>query len=164
MKADAIVYTSKTGFTEEYAKLLGEKTGLPVYSLNKSGLLGKDSKVIYLGWIMASHISGYERAAGSFILSAVCGVGLADTGTKVDEVRNATKVPDSIPVYTLKGGYSSKKLKGINKLIMKFLAKGLEGKKDRTPEDEEFLRLITTDADYVSEDNLSEILSAIERE
>ena len=66
MKADAIVYTSKTGFTEEYAKLLGEKTGLPVYSLNKSGLLGKDSKVIYLGWIHAS-ISFTKRGSAPTI-------------------------------------------------------------------------------------------------
>lgn len=31
--AKAIVYTSNTGYTEEYARLLGEETGLPVYSL-----------------------------------------------------------------------------------------------------------------------------------
>ena len=30
---DAIVYTSNTGHTEKYAKILGEKTDLPVFSL-----------------------------------------------------------------------------------------------------------------------------------
>lgn len=164
MKADAIVYTSKTGFTEKYALLLAEKTGLPVYTLKKSGILPKTARVIYLGWIMASHVSGYERAAGSFILSAVCGVGLGETGTKVDEIRAASKIPDNIPLFTLKGGYCAAKQKGINKLIMKGLAKGLSGKENRTPDEEEMLRLITNDGDYVSEDNLSEILSAIERE
>ena len=33
MKPNAIVYTSSTGFTRQYAFLLGEQTGLPVYSL-----------------------------------------------------------------------------------------------------------------------------------
>ena len=33
MNANSIVYTSNTGYTAEYARLLGEKTGLPVYSL-----------------------------------------------------------------------------------------------------------------------------------
>lgn len=164
MKADAIVYTSKTGFTEKYALLLAEKTGLPVYPLKKSGILGKNARVIYLGWIMASHISGYEKAAGSFLLSAVCAVGLGETGTKKDEVRAATKIPDNIPLFTLKGGYCAAKQKGINKLIMKGLAKGLSGKENRTPDEEEMLRLITSDGDYVSEDNLSELISAIEKE
>ena len=31
MKPTAIVYTSNTGFTAEYAALLGQATGLPVY-------------------------------------------------------------------------------------------------------------------------------------
>ena len=33
---DAIVYTSNTGFTEKYAKLLGGKLFLPVYSLEEA--------------------------------------------------------------------------------------------------------------------------------
>lgn len=36
MKPNAIVYTSNTGFTEQYARLLGEKTGLPVYPLSEA--------------------------------------------------------------------------------------------------------------------------------
>ena len=30
---DAIIYTTNTGSTEQYAKLLAQKTGLPTYSL-----------------------------------------------------------------------------------------------------------------------------------
>ena len=32
----AIVYTTNTGSTEHYAKLLAQKTGLPVYSLTEA--------------------------------------------------------------------------------------------------------------------------------
>ena len=32
----AIVYTSNTGYTAEYARMLGEKTGLPVLTLNEA--------------------------------------------------------------------------------------------------------------------------------
>ena len=32
MKPTAIVYTSNTGYTAEYARLLGQGTGLPVYA------------------------------------------------------------------------------------------------------------------------------------
>ena len=30
----AVVHTSNAGHTDEYAKMLGEKTGLPVYALS----------------------------------------------------------------------------------------------------------------------------------
>lgn len=33
---NAIIYTSNTGTTKEYAELLGHHTGLPVYSLKKA--------------------------------------------------------------------------------------------------------------------------------
>ncbi len=33
---DAIVYTTNTGSTERYARLLAEETGLPVYSLEEA--------------------------------------------------------------------------------------------------------------------------------
>ena len=35
MKPSAILYNSNTGFTERYAKMLGEKTGLPVFFCRK---------------------------------------------------------------------------------------------------------------------------------
>ena len=33
---NAIVYTSNTGYTAQYARLLDEKTGMPVYSLDEA--------------------------------------------------------------------------------------------------------------------------------
>ena len=60
MKPSAILYPSNTGHTRQYALLLGDKLGLPVYSLlDAAEQLPKDSPVIYLGWIHASHIKGY---------------------------------------------------------------------------------------------------------
>lgn len=44
MNPNAIVYTSNTGFTEQYARLLGEKTGLPVYPLSEAERKGSGRK------------------------------------------------------------------------------------------------------------------------
>ena len=58
---DAIVYTSNTGFTEKYAKLLGGKLFLPVYSLEEAkGKLAAGAEIIYLGWLMAGTVKGYR--------------------------------------------------------------------------------------------------------
>ena len=39
-KPTGIVYTSNTGYTEKYAKLLGEQLGLPVFSAGQAVILG----------------------------------------------------------------------------------------------------------------------------
>lgn len=160
MKPTAIVYTSKMGHAEQYAKMLGEKTSLPVYAL-KEAKLPAGSGIIYLGWIHASHIKGFSRAAKRFSVCAVCGVGLCDTGTLLDEVRKATAIPENIPLFTLQGGIDRSKLKGMNKMLISMLTKGLSGQKQRSEQDERMLYLLQNDANYVSEDNLKSVLDFI---
>ena len=63
----AIVYTTNAGSTEQYAKLLAQKTGLPVYSLTEAKrTLSSGTEIIYLGWIMASNVKGQDRALRQF--------------------------------------------------------------------------------------------------
>ena len=58
-----IVYTSNTGHTAAYSKILGAKTGLPVYALNEAAKkLQKGTEIIYLGWLFANNIKGYKKA------------------------------------------------------------------------------------------------------
>ncbi len=159
MKPSAIIYTSKTGHTRQYALLLGKETGLPVYSYDEAAarLPGK-SPVIYLGWIHASHVKGYAGAAKQFAICAVCGVGLCDTGTLVLEVRKATSIPEDIPLFTLQGGFDRSQLKGVDKLMISMLTKGLSAQKQRSVQDERMLELLSKDASYVCMENLAAVL------
>ena len=159
MKPAAIVYTSNTGHTRQYALLLGEQIGLPLFSLDeaKSQLSG-GSPVIYLGWLHASHVKGYAKAARRFDLRAVCAVGLCDTGTLTDQVRKATSIPEGIPLFTLQGGIDRSRLKGMDKLMISMLTKGLASQKQRSAQDERMLELLSRDESYVSLENLSEVL------
>ena len=60
----AIVFTSNTGTTEKYARLLADKTGLPAYSSEQARReLADGSEIIYLGWLKAGEIAGYAKAA-----------------------------------------------------------------------------------------------------
>lgn len=160
MKPAAIVYTSNTGHTRQYAQILGEKTELPVYSLDEAvSQLPAGSNVIYLGWLCASHVKGFSRAFKHFSVCAVCGVGLCDSGTLIAEVRKATSIPEKLPLFTLQGGFDPSKLKGINQLMISILTKGLSAQKQRTEQDERMLQLLSKDASYVSEENLKEVLN-----
>ena len=159
MKISAIIYTSNTGHTRQYALLLGEEIGLPVYSYDEAvPRLPKGSRVIYLGWIHASHVKGYSDVAKRFLVCAVCGVGLCDTGTLISEVRKATSIPEDIPLFTLQGGFDRSKLKGMNKLMISMLTKRLTAQKQRSAQDERMLELLSKDASYVSMENLVAIL------
>lgn len=61
---DAIIYTTNTGSTERYARLLSHETGLPAYSAAEAGeYISAGAGVIYMGWIMAGSVKGYAAAA-----------------------------------------------------------------------------------------------------
>ena len=159
MKPTAIVYTSNTGHTRQYALLLGEQIGLPAYSLEDAGsYLSGGSPVIYLGWLHASHVKGYSKASKRFALCAVCGVGLCDTGTLTSEVRKATSIPESIPLFTLQGGIDRGRLKSMDKLMISMLTKGLASQKQRSAQDDRMLELLSKDENYVSPENLAGLL------
>lgn len=157
--AEAIVYTSKTGYTKQYADMLGAELSLPVCSVKEArARLSKGDTVIYLGWICASRIKGYAGVARRFKVCIVCGVGLCDTGTMLDEVRRATAVPTDIPLFTLQGGFDRSRLHGVSKLVIAVLTKGLSDRKTRSATDERMLELLTSDAVYVSRDKLQGVI------
>ena len=160
---NAIIYTTNTGSTEHYAKLLAHETGLPVYSLaeaKKAVFVG--AEVIYLGWIMAGSVKGYAAAARRYKVRAVCGVGMGQTGTQTDSVREKTAVPTNIPVFTLQGNFDVKKLHGIYRpmmgLMVKTAGKSLAAKEDRTPEEDDMLDMMLHGGERVKFDNLRAIL------
>ena len=159
---DAIIYTTNTGSTERYAKLLAYETGLPVYSLEEAKTnVFADAEVIYLGWIMAGCVKGYAAAARRYRVRAVCGVGMGQIGTQQDSVRKKTGVPADIPVFTLQGGFDVKKLHGIYRLMMEIMVKtvgrSLAAKMDRTSEEEEMLNLMLHGGERVSRENLKDV-------
>lgn len=163
MKIDAIVYTSNTGYTRQYAELLGKETGLPVYDLSEAvKTLEQDASILYLGWLMAGKVKGYDEAVKRFEVEAVCGVGMGATGSQLQDLRKSNSLPAKLPVFTLQGGFDLQKLHGVYKMMMtvmkKTAGKGLADKKDRTPEEDDMLDLLIHGGSRVSEDNLTAVL------
>lgn len=152
----AIVYTSNTGHTAKYAKMLGEKTGLPVYALSEAAKqLSNGTEIIYLGWLFANNIKGYKKAAKQYKISAICAVGLCDTGTAIAEVRKVNAISEETLLFTMQGGMDKTRLRGINKFMINMLTKGLSSQKERSENDERMLYLLTHDQNYVSEENIT---------
>ena len=159
-KANAIVYVSNTGHTERYAKILAEKTGLIAYEFSEAKKkLSKGESVIFMGWLFASNVKGYSKAKGKFDIKAVCVVGLCPTGELLDEVRKAIKLHTLTPLFTLQGGMDYDKLRGINKFMIDMLTKSISSKKEKTEKDVAMLELLTTSGDFVSENNLENVIN-----
>lgn len=158
MKPTAIVYTSKTGHTEAYAKLLSGIIGLPAYSVRDAKKLPSDTEIIYMGWLAASVVTGYAKACKKWNITSVIAVGLCDTGALVRESRAATSIPAETPLFTVQGGMDHSKLKGTSRLVINMLRKGLEMKQGRTEGEERMLSLLQNGGYFVSEENLSAYL------
>ena len=158
---DAVVYTSKHGHTARYAGMLGKILDRPVLTLEDALSSPPGKRILYLGWVRASSIVGYKKAAKQFEIPVVCGVGLAETGTQLEEVRKASAVPEGVQLYTLQGGMDRSVLKGMDKFIISLLEKALASKKNPSEGDRKTLELLRSDRDYVSLIHLAALLEGI---
>ena len=156
----AIVFTSNTGSTEQYARLLGQETGLPVCSLAQAGkTVSAGAQILYLGWVMAGSIQGYADAARLYRIPMVCAVGM-EPAAKQQELREKNSIPGDVALYSLQGGYSPDRLRGIQKLMMRMFtgsaAKKLAAKANRTPEEDDLLELMRHGGSRVAPEKLAE--------
>ena len=156
----AIVYTTNTGSTAQYARMLGELVQLPVFSLSDAvRKLENQAEIIYLGWVMASQVKGYAKAAKQFRVRAVGAVGMAATGSSDQTVREKTQVTVGTPVFILQGNFQVKKLHGLYRLMMeimvKSVGKALGEKENRTAEEDDMLDMMLHGENRVMVQNLS---------
>ena len=166
---EAIIYTTNTGSAEQYAKMLAEQTGLPVFSMEEAkSEVEAGSEIIYLGWIMAAQVKGYKTAAKKYKIRAVCAVGMERTGTRTEQIREKTFVPAEVPLFTLQGNFNVKKLHGFYRLMMsmmiKMVTKQLVAKTDRTQRENEMLEIMLQGGENVRKENLAEVLDWYKRE
>ena len=159
----AIVYISKTGYTERYAEILSERTGLPCYSYGDAEeALESFCEIIYLGPIMAGAVLNYGKAKNRWNIKAVCAVGLSVEGLPEDELRKTNSISKRIPIFLLPGGYAPEKLHGFTKFIMKqitkSMAKKIARKADKTESDELMYKVLVDGGSLVNAKHLDGIV------
>lgn len=163
MSIEAIVYTSNTGNTEKYARMVSARTGLPVYSAKDAETaLAQGASVLYMGWIRASVIVGYQEAAARYAIACVCAVGMGETGGQIRELRRKNRLGDNLPLFTLQGGLLFQKLRGMNAFMINFsrkkAAKILKAEKKRTEAQNAMLIMLTRGGSFVQEKHLAGLL------
>lgn len=159
-----IVYSSNTGYTEQYAKLLGKALDMPSYQLGNVPECHKGAEVIYLGWLFAGSIVGYKKCAHKYRVRCVAGVGMSPpSAERASGLRAAMKIPDSVAVFYLQGGFDITKLKGPMKLIMKVKCREIAGRLSAKPElneaEQATYEMTQHGASCVGTENLAEIIA-----
>lgn len=161
----AIVYESNTGFTERYAEMLSEKTGLPAYSLKDAGSrLEKGEAVIFLGWVRTGRVQGFKKAARKFDVKAVCAVGMSIPNE--DTLAETKKRCKMETAFCLHGGMDMNLLTGLNRRMMEGFAKSavsmLAGTAGENENSANMLKMVTEGGDCVSEENLLPVIDWLE--
>ena len=163
----AIVYTSQTGFTQKYAQLLSAKVGVPAYSAAEAvRQLPRDSEVFYMGWLKAGSVEGLDRAMDRYTIRGAAIVGMSPTGN--GELWTEAKINGGVSdsgghLFYLQGGYAPDRLRGLNRLMMRFVSKSVTKKllakgASLTEQDRAMLSLYQNGGDCVREENLNEIV------
>ena len=156
-----IVYQSKTGFTKQYAELLGESEHLEVLPLKEAEqTLSSGTPVFFLGSLSAGRIVGLDRARKAFVLRGVCGVGMSLPSPELPErLRQGNQLGD-LPVFYLQGGWAPERVNPITRAMVSLVTrstwKALQAKgKDRTPQEDAMLDMLLHGGSFVSRDNLA---------
>ena len=115
----AIVYKSTTGSCKRDAELLSARLHIPAFPLGKE-YIPADTKIIFVGWLFAGKIMGYDKAAKKYDIGAVVQVGMSPASAKSEEIgRKKNAISPEIPLFTRQGAFDLNKLPPHFRFIMK---------------------------------------------
>ena len=146
-----IIYKSKTGHTERYARMLSKELHIPCYSY-KDAKVSENDEIIFLSYIYASKIMGLSKILKKYKVKVIIAVGaLAYSKDYLNTLKNNNNI--KLPLFYLRGGINYSKL---NFFFRKFLP--VIGK-DLAKDDKELLNLFKNGGTFVTKDNLKEIIN-----
>ena len=156
-----IVYRSNTGFTKEYAEMLGKAEKMKVIPLSEAEG-GVTEPVFYMGPLMAGHITGIDQAVKKLNVKGVCGVGMSPASRQVLETLSKANYVPGAPIFYLQGGWAPKKVGWIKRRMVGMATKSTrETLRDkgsrRTPEEDKQLDFLIRGGSFVAFENLETI-------
>ena len=179
MNRIAVVYQSKYGATEKYARWIAEALSCDLFdrrAVNAEKLCSYDT-IIYGGGLYAGGVSGIELITKNFncfrdknIVLFTCG--LADTSNKVntDNIKTGLKkfltpeMENQIKIFHLRGAIDYSKLNFMHKAMMSMLHKMLIKKAPDTlgDEDKEMLGTYGGKVDFTDRASIVPIISYVQ--
>ena len=157
----AIVYNSSAGHTSRYAKMLSEKLDVPFYNIKEANReLNSNDEIIYLSWVCANMITKINKIKNNYNVKCYGAVGLYPESK--DNMNNLVKVNNiDKPLFYLQGGLDYSKLNWVKTKVLHMVGKYLE--KENSNQSAQISEIFKNGADFVSEENLKEILEFLKK-
>lgn len=155
----AIVYESNSGFTKQYAEMLGEAVGIPALPLVRAvSEVPRGSDIFFLGWVCGGKISGLPVAAKRYSVAGAAAVGIVYPHPAIeDELVKANNL--SCPLFYLQGGVDPKKLGYFKRKILSMIAQNIERAENKTAADWDLADTLRLGGSYVSPANLEPVIA-----
>jgi len=174
MKKVAVVYKSKYGSTEKYAKWIAEDTGADIFKANEIavGKLQEYDAIVYCGGLYAGGILGFSFIKKNYfkicdkklIVVAVGATLKKDEAIEEIKARNLTEeMKDKVQVFLLRGGLNYKKMNLIDRLLMFMLVKSVKLRKTEELDDDTKGLIATYGkvVDFTNKNTIAPIIDAI---
>ncbi|MBR0598728.1 flavodoxin domain-containing protein [Sinanaerobacter chloroacetimidivorans] len=172
MKKIAVVYRSKSGFTEKYAKWIAGSTGADLMEGSKikpEDLVPYDIIVygggLYVGGIYGLKlITDHDELLRDKHIIVFC-QGATPVRPEIrDEVKKknfTSEQQERIAFYMLRGGFDYKKLGLVDKVLMNILKFKLKRKEKPSADERGMLAAYSHPVDFTDEKNIQSILNTI---
>ncbi|MFO8051890.1 MAG: flavodoxin domain-containing protein [Thermoplasmatota archaeon] len=169
-----VVYSSKTGFAERYARWIADELSIEAHPADRvdiEDLKGYDT-IIYGGGLYVVGINGIKMIKD--ILNKLQGKNIVvfATGASpprkevVNEIRDknfSEQEQEMMEFFYLRGGFDYDRLGVKDKLLMKMLKKKLEMKKELTEDEKGMLEAYDRPVDFTKRENIDELIEHVKK-
>jgi len=172
MSKVAVVYRSKSGFTQKYAQWIAQATGadlLPAKGVRVADLMAYDT-VVYGGALYATGINGvrlitqnFDQLKGKKLIVFTLGATPVRPEI-VEQIRSANFTAEQqahIRFFMLRGGFDKAKLTPVDKVLMALLKAKLRRVKDPDADQRGMLAAYSHPLDFTDEKHIAPIVAAI---
>ena len=168
-----VIYNSQTGFTKRYAEWIAEESSADCFELKeaKKKNLDEYDAIVYGGWACAGSISKIGWFKGNINkwadkkLIVFCVGGSPEDNPDIDVfLKNAFKDSEKkVDVFYCQGGFNYEKMSASSKVMMKMFTNMLKSKKDKTPEEENMIKMISSSYDISDKKYIKPILECLNK-
>lgn len=169
-----VIYNSQTGFTKRYAKWIAEATGadcLELSAAKKKSMTNYDA-IIFGSWACAGGINKLSWFKGNMDkwtdkkLIVFC-VGASPIENPEIESMFKRNFSESefkkVSAFYCPGGFNYDKMAAPSRIAMKMFIKMLKAKKNKTEEDQEMIKMISTSYDISDQKYIEPILECLKK-
>lgn len=169
-----VIYNSQTGFTKRYAQWIAEAAEADYIELSaaKKKDLTAYEAIIYGGWACAgniSKISWFKKNIDKWTDKKLIAFCVGASPIENPEIEPALKQnfdelqTKKVSVFYCPGGFNYEKMSASSRLMMKMFIKALKTKKDKTEEEQEMIKMISTSYDISDRKYIEPILECLKK-